>query len=239
MYCLWPYIPLIYYNFFPCQYVNFYFTIFNGTMLLHCIEYNDFLIIFKLHILLIQANTLSNYHSLSSLCRLQYSFSLKHLVCPVISIWISLYSLQYTCTHIIYFIWSSLPPSKACILLLFSSFYRCTLKSSERLNDVCSTLSPVNVKGILGPEMDTLPVVGQISIIGREEVGPRRVALTCSCLPRHLGIYYVYWLVSWLSPYDSVCFLRADTCLHFSLSLPCSHHNINVQYSVHVSWVSV
>lgn len=103
IYCLWPYIPLIYCNFFPCQYVNFYFTIFNGTMLLHCIEYHDFLIIFKLHILLIQANTQKNCHSLFNLCHLQHSFSLKHLVSPVTSIWISLYSLQYTCTHIISF----------------------------------------------------------------------------------------------------------------------------------------
>lgn len=108
-------------------------------------------------------------------------------------------------TH--YFIWSSLPPSKACIILLFSSFYRWTLKSSESLSDVCSTQLHNSC--------------GMTDLLRREGgSGDRRVALTCYCLPC-----------------DSVCFLRADTCLYFSS--PCSHHSISVQYSVNVSWVCV
>lgn len=124
-------------------------------------------------------------------------------------------------TH--YFIWSSLPPSKACIILLFSSFYRWTLKSSESLSDVCSTQLHNSC--------------GMTDLLRREErSGDRRVALTCSCLPPHLSVYYVDWFRDCL-PCDSVCFLRADTCLYFSS--PCSHHSISVQYSVNVSWVCV
>lgn len=195
-------------------------------MLFHCIDYHDLLSFLKKlwTSLLIQENTEKNYHSLFNLYHLKNSLSWKHIVISVTNIWISLYNVQCTCTYIISFDLHYYPLMVSRIL--FSSFYRWTKKRSERLNDLSSTLSPVNVKEMAGPR-DRCHSCGRadLHLRQRRKSGPEEWPWHAPLSPPHFSSCYVYWHYLFHDFFlMTLCAFWGQIRVFIVLSTPAAHH---------------
>lgn len=110
--------------------------------------------------------------------------------------------------------------------ILFSSFYRWTKKRSERLNDLSSTLSPVNVKEMAGPR-DRCHSCGRadLHLRQRRKSGPEEWPWHAPLSPPHFSSCYVYWHYLFHDFFlMTLCAFWGQIRVFIVLSTPAAHH---------------